>query len=307
MRHKLSRAVRGVSLLAMTLAFAAPRAIRVDAGVQDATAPTPGTVRENPTDGLKYVWIPPGTFVMGCSRDDSCCGEQEYPADEVTITKGFWLGQTDVTVGAYARFANLSGRQIRSPQVTSLSGGPLSQNMPIVSVDWDDAEAYCRWMGGRLPSEAEWEYAARGGVAESRYGDLDQIAWYSGNSADQAHEVAQKRANGYGLYDMLGSVWQWVNDWYAPNYYVGSPPHDPSGPSGGQDRVSRGGSWHCNPCGVRVSLRLRLPPSHASDVGFRCAGGLVHRTISSLLYSPFSGGGAEAFGDERFDSLGSPR
>ncbi len=120
--------------------------------------------------------------------------------------------------------------------------------MPIVDVTWDDAQAYCSWAGGRLPTEAEWEYAARAGSTAARYGDLDEIAWYADNSGrqrldsdriwkeDQAnyakrlnengngmHEVGQKRANGFGLYDMLGNVWEWVNDWYDENYYKNSP------------------------------------------------------------------------------------
>jgi formylglycine-generating enzyme required for sulfatase activity len=261
----------------------------------------PGTVKPNPKDGLKYVWIPPGTFMMGCSPGDTECGSDEKPLHRVTITNGFWMGQTEVTVGAYKRFAAATGKQM--PPEPNIGGRPLNpgwgnEAMPIVDVTWDDAKAYCGWAGGRLPTEAEWEYAARAGSTASRYGDLDEIAWYGDNSGrerldsdriwkeDQAnyekrlkengngmHEVGQKHANGFGLHDMLGNVWEWVNDWYDQNYYQNRSSQDPTGAASGQMRVLRGGSWTHGPRLARVSLRGILFPGLA-DVGdgFRCGG-----------------------------------
>lgn len=240
---------------------------------ENKTAPglRPGETRENPKDGLKYVWIPPGTFTMGCSPSDSECPNNEKPAHEVMISRGFWIGQTPVTVGAYKRFAGATGRHM--PPAPPFNNGWENENMPIVVVTWDDAQAYCGWAGARLPTEAEWEYAARGGSTEARYGKLDDIAWYFGNSGEHTHDVAQKRANGFGLYDMLGNVWQWVSDRYDENWYRSSPAQDPQGPASGTPRVVRGGSWVNFPGEVGVSLRHTLNPTlRFGNVGFRCGG-----------------------------------
>ncbi len=259
----------------------------------------PGAVRENPKDGLKYVWIPPGTFMMGCSPGDSECQDDEKPAHRVTITKGFWLGQTEVTVGAYKRFARGTGRAMpEEPKFQNNALNPSwgNEQMPVVNVSWSDAVAYCRWAGGRLPTEAEWEYAARAGSTEAHYGSIDDVAWYADNSGRsridtkrifseeqnnylerlaanwiRMHEVAQKRANAWSLYDMLGNVWEWVNDWYDEGYYQNSPSQDPSGASSGKFRLLRGGSYDYPPERVRVSDRGRLVPGDTSHIrGLRC-------------------------------------
>jgi serine/threonine-protein kinase len=228
------------------------------------------TVRENPKDRLKYVWIPPGTFMMGCSPGDNECYENEKPSHRVTISKGFWVGQTEVTVGAYKRFAAATGREL--PAAPAFNSAWANENMPIVNVSWDDAQAYCAWAGGRLLTEAEWEYAARGGSADARYGHIDRVAWHGKNSGGRTHDVAQKRANGLGLSDVLGNVSEWVNDWFDEKYYKNSPPQDPPGPSRGQHRVLRGGSWSDFPWDVRVSVRTgNYPVARENNIGLRCA------------------------------------
>jgi formylglycine-generating enzyme required for sulfatase activity len=246
----------------------------VEATLADVEPPRPSvrSVRENPKDGLKYVWIPPGTFMMGCSPGDNECFFWEKPAHQVTITRGFWIGQTPVTVGAYKRFAGATGRPM--PRFPTSNFGWANENMPIVNETWDDAQAYCGWMGGRLLTEAEWEYAARGGSTEARYGNLDEIAWYDKNSGGEAHDVAHKRPNGFGLYDMLGNVCEWVNDWYDQNYEY-SPSQDPTGPASGLHRGLRGASFLSDPRDVRVSRRSGdlLPAGITYDAyGFRCGG-----------------------------------
>ena len=239
-----------------------------------APANNPPRVVVNPKDGLTYLWIPPGTFMMGCSPGDGECFYYERPAHQVAISKGFWIGQTPVTVWAYKRFAGATGRQM--PSAPSFNSGWANENMPIVNVTWEDAQAYCRWVGGRLPTEAEWEYAARGGSTEARYGPVDEVAWYRDNSAGQMHDVAEKRANAFGLYDVIGNVWEWVNDRWDDTYYQKSPSHDPRGPTSGQDRVLRGGSWDNPPQYVRVSNRYGYDPAYGNyHDGFRCGDEVV--------------------------------
>ena len=224
--------------------------------------PAAGTVKTNPRDGSKYVYIPPGTFRMGCSDGDSECDDDEKPVHEVRITKGFWIGQTEVTQGAYAK--------VTGQRPSTFKGDDL---LPVENVNWEESKQYCAAIGGRLPTVAEWEYAARGGSTSARHGSLDEIAWHNGNSGSKTHPVGQKKANGFGLYDILGNVWEWTADWFKYSYYKESPAEDPQGPSGGESRVLRGGSWVSNSGYARVSIRSSYHPSGRDrDVGFRCVG-----------------------------------
>jgi formylglycine-generating enzyme required for sulfatase activity len=219
----------------------------------------PGAKKVNPKDGLTYVWIPPGTFRMGCSPGDNECFDNEKPAHQVTITKGFWLGETPVTQQAWQRVTGQNPSNFKGP------------SLPIETVNWDEAKAYCVAIGGRLPTEAEWEYAARAGSTGARYGNLDEIAWYSGNSGSQTHEVRRKSPNAFGLFDMLGNVWQWTAGWYG-DYQPGAH-SDPPGAASGQYRALRGGSWYNDSRLARVSYRGRYAPGDRLNViGLRCVG-----------------------------------
>ena len=248
--------------------------------------PSAGTRRQNSKDGLTYVWIPAGTFAMGCSPEDNECFADEKPSHQVTISRGFWIGQTLVTQAAYKQIVGINPSRFKGEQ------------LPVEMVSWEEASSYCRRVGMRLPTEAEWEHAARAGRTGARYGQLDVIAWYVGNSGpqpvdgtalyqrdpknyediliakgNQTHPVGQKPANDWGLYDMLGNVWQWTADWYAKTYYSDSRTRDPTGSKSGPYRALRGGAWDDNDKNVRFSNRYWLrPKSRFFYAGFRCAG-----------------------------------
>jgi len=212
--------------------------------VRETAAPRAGNTRINPTDGLTYIWIPPGSFTMGCSPGDTECRDSEKPPRAEQIANGFWLGQTEVTQAAWRRVMNNDRSHFKG------------NRLPVESVDWNQANAYCKAIGGRLPTEREWEYAARAGTMGPRYGALDVIAWFNANSGDRTHPVGQKQANAYGLYDMLGSVWEWTSD----NYGAGM-------------KVLRGGSWSVVAMDARASYRVSgMPSAHNNNIGFRCAG-----------------------------------
>ena len=219
--------------------------------------------RENPMDRQVYVYLPPGTFQMGCSPRDEQCSSRERPAHEVQITRGFWMARTEATLAAYEEFSATTG----APG----SDQPGPRRRPFVGVSWVLADAVCKWSGGRLPTEAEWEYAARAGNTRARYDDIDEIAWTKDNSGKTFHEAGQKKPNNFGLYDMIGNVWEWTADWYADNYYEDSPRIDPAGPAAGDKRSLRGGSWYDDAGNARASFRgFDDPAAGFSSVGFRC-------------------------------------
>jgi formylglycine-generating enzyme required for sulfatase activity len=259
----------------------------------------------NSKDGQVYVWIKPGTFSMGCSPGDAECYPEEKPSHTVTISSGFWIGQTVVTVDAWQRYRKATGAPAL-PTTDPHGRADLNEagngDMPAVLMKWSQARGYCAWTGGDLPTEAQWEYAARAGDTRAHSGNLDEMAWYGDNSGrhridtaaltarlgdgdgfdaalfangNAPHPVRQKRPNTWGLYDLFGSVSQWLADWFDPNYYSRSPDHDPSGPAAAEadfpQRVIRGNSWDGPPDDTRVSRRGRIPPDDRySAVGLRC-------------------------------------
>ena len=220
----------------------------------------------NPRDAQSYVWIRAGRFMMGCSAGDGACEKDEEPSHLVEIRRGFWLARTEV-----------SQRQFRDRAAGRRPTAAAATGLPASGVSWAAAKSYCQAIGGRLPTEAEWEYAARAGTSTRYYDSLPAIAWFSGNTDEAPRAVAGKKPNAFGLYDMLGNVSEWVLDRYYNAYDVtrdpASSPDAVEQPlAGNAFGVARGGSWVSDPSGVRVSRRLEMfPDAEEPHIGFRCA------------------------------------
>ena len=227
------------------------------------------------------VWIPGGTFQMGSASGGE---DDERPAHAVTLS-GYYMDRTEVTVSAYG--ACVSAGRCRTPLSGTFYtwGEAGKERHPVNGVSWDDAVAYCGWRGARLPTEAEWEYAARGSdgrtypwgngaPTNSRLqwsGDCGGTACAGGTTPVGTHSAGRSP---FGLEDMAGNVWEWVSDWKGG--YPSGAVRDPSGATSGQYRVLRGGSWESGfaAWGVRSASRWATAASHRNfGVGFRCARG----------------------------------
>lgn len=216
------------------------------------------------------IHVDGGKFQMGDNAGD----KDERPAHQVTV-KSFSIAKTETTVGQWQEFCTSTSRKM--PEVPWFG---LKVDQPIVNVSWDNATAYCLWLTNktgkkyRLPTEAEWEFAARGGNKStgSQFSGnkiIDSVAWYGGKSVGPM-PVAQKLPNELGIYDMTGNVWEWCSDWYDANYYASSPAIDPKGPASGKYYTFRGGAWDIGARNGRVSYRNPLSPtSRNHNKGFR--------------------------------------
>jgi len=216
-------------------------------------------------DGM--VRLPGGEFKMGCSPGDTACEDNEYPAHVVTVGS-FWLDRTETTNGQYKKCVAAGGCKMPLDSQWFLD---RPDDLPVVGVTWNQAHAYCKWADKRLPTEAEWEFAARAGAAWPLHGPLDKIAWHGGNSR-RPQRVAQKRVNPFGLYDTVGNAAEWVSDWYDEDAYANSAPRNPWGPRSGVYKIARGGGWRDLQRRLRVSGRVpRKPTDRDEALGFRCA------------------------------------
>ena len=247
-------------------------------GTADPASPSLGTTRTRTTDGMVMVYVPGGTFPMGSTEDDPEATLDELPQHMVTLD-GFWIDQTEVTNAQFVQFLNEHGNSgPQQAQMIALDKGytQLSQvgdqfvttdaalDSPVLMATWHGAASYCQWAGGRLPTEAEWEYAARGPEGNlypwgndpptcdlANYGDCSRVTVRVGSRPDGASWC--------GALDMAGNVWEWVTDWFEP--YSGLPQENPTGPASGDVPVLRGGGWHSPRWELRTSYRQHEIPA----------------------------------------------
>ncbi|MEO5346994.1 MAG: formylglycine-generating enzyme family protein [Magnetococcus sp. YQC-9] len=218
---------------------------------------------------MNFVAVTGARFEMGCGSWQSGCDIDEKPVHAVQV-KSFWLGQMEVT---QAQWKAVMGS---NPARFAKCG----DGCPVEQISWNDVQAFmakinqaggvCRY---RLPTEAEWEYACRSGGKNEIYcgaKEANGVSWHLQNSAGTTHPGGKKQANGLGLQDMSGNVWEWTSDWYDKNGYAGAVLDNPQGPEKGEKRVIRGGSWHYGPAMQRSTARYALDPEIAHvNVGFR--------------------------------------
>jgi formylglycine-generating enzyme required for sulfatase activity len=235
-------------------------------------------VRARTTDktGIEMVFVKGGTFTMGCTSEQSDCDDDEKPAHQVTVSD-FRMGKYEVTQKQWTEIIGSNPSSFKN-----------CEDCPVENVSWNDVQEFIKQLNRktgknyRLPTEAEWEYAARGGSTGStstssatatKYAgsnSIDEVAWYDNNSGSKTHPVGQKKPNELGLYDMTGNVWEWCSDWYGSDYYKNSPRNNPQGSASGSNRVLRGGSWSSGARYCRVALRnYGHPVDRVINDGFR--------------------------------------
>ena len=232
----------------------AKAAVNIDIGIK-----TPDTKDISSNIPGAMIYIEGGIFDMG--NNDGI--ETEKPLHRISV-KSYYIDKYEVTQADYEKVMGHNPSHFKCPIC------------PVENVSWNDANEYSKIVGKRLPTEAEWEFAARGGNKSKGYkysgsDNIDEVAWYSDNSGHKTHPVGTKQPNELGIYDMTGNIFEWCSDWYGEKYYGQSNEYNPQGPPSGTSRVLRGGSWFISPIYMRVSLRSNSPPTTKNFIGgFRC-------------------------------------
>ena len=231
------------------------------------------------------VLIPSGEFIMGAGNNDADARADEKPQHKVYL-EAYYIDRYEIRNKDYRNFILAQGfpapyvdQEWAKPYNWEGTSYPVGRgDDPVVLVSWKDAQAYAAWAGKRLPSEAEWEKASRGGLIGQNYPlgnslELDHASFDKGLlRSKEISPVGTYKPNNYGLYDMAGNVWEWCQDWYAQDYYKEAPAKNPQGPSEGLYRIFRGGSWMASEKALRCSQRGKNVPEYKSHtVGFRCA------------------------------------
>jgi len=237
-------------------------------------------------DGAPMVLIPEGSFPMGVPHGDRDGGRDEYPRHDVFVNN-FYIDKFELTNGRYLEFVKATNHRIpQNPKNATRNlwqGDTITESLidrPVINVDWADANDYCQWAGKRLPTEAEWEKAAKG-TADRRFpwGNVEPTNKHLNFNQQWIGEKTLMPVGSYelgkspfGVYDMAGNVWEWVNDWYDAKYYEKSPAKNPTGPVSGTKRVLRGSGWENETPTVRIFTRVEGDPANRNEsTGFRCA------------------------------------
>jgi len=237
-------------------------------------------------DGAPLKRIPAGEFLMGTSISKRDGGRNEYPERRIFLD-AFYMDSLEITNGRYLEFVKATGHRIpehpRDKTLTLWQGATVPaafKDHPVINVDWSDAAAYCAWAGRRLPTEAEWERAARGTTGRRfPWGDAEPTRtlanylnqWRNGGGLEPVGSHPQG-ASPEGVQDLQGNVWEWVSDWYDPHYYEKGPLRNPKGPNEGTRKVMRGSGWESEAPLLRSAHRLSSDPKNRNhSLGFRCA------------------------------------
>ncbi|MDD2965731.1 MAG: SUMF1/EgtB/PvdO family nonheme iron enzyme [Bacteroidales bacterium] len=250
-----------------------------------------------PAQSVEWVAVSGGAFEMGSRLSEPGRGIDETP--HLVKVSPFLISRTEITVAQFVEFVDATGyitEAEKNPETGSMvyNGKHLVQmpgvdwhcdeqgkrrnsdmdDFPVVHVTWNDARAFAAWAGGRLPTEAEWEYAARVGEKErsafSGHLKMEKAGWFKDNSHTRLNRTGRKHKNRAGLFDMSGNCWEWCADWYQTNCYLHSDQMDPKGPSSGEKKVLKGGSWLTPKERCRIAYRDARPPDYRSGtVGFR--------------------------------------